>query len=308
MGGFSLVLLMAVVLVAEPLRVWELIETSAKGPLMFAAALGLLASLLRALKWNALLGLDIRTVYPVQMVGVTLGTLSPGNVAEPLKLWLLKAHGGMPVTASLPTLILERLVELMVIIALAGSVWGGSGVFWGTLALAALVTLGSRRWRRRLGKELVAWGWLTRRVPAAPRVLAALLSYRPRWTALGWATVLTLGLWWVEGLILWGALQAVGEGLSPWFLAGVLASGVLIGALSAMPGGLGSFEATVVAILTAVVDDMAVATAAVLLYRTLSFGLSALLGALALGHLSRRYRWSFRAAPGAPEPQCHGPL
>jgi undecaprenyl-diphosphatase len=88
-------------------------------------------------------------------------------------------------------------------------------------------------------------------------------------------------------LVLGLVLQAFGGGVAIPALGAVYVGGHAVGSAAPTPGGLGGVEAALIAGLTGVDVDPAVATSAVLVYRLLTYWLVLLPGWLALRHLRR---------------------
>jgi glycosyltransferase 2 family protein len=88
-------------------------------------------------------------------------------------------------------------------------------------------------------------------------------------------------------LVLGLVLQAFGGGVAIPALGAVYVGGHAVGSAAPTPGGLGGVEAALIAGLTGVDVDPAIATSAVLVYRLLTYWLVLLPGWLALRHLRR---------------------
>jgi len=105
---------------------------------------------------------------------------------------------------------------------------------------------------------------------------------------------LPIGL--VAGVIAWGAegfglylvLDAMGAGIDPAPAIAVYSIAVLAGALAFLPGGLGSTEAMMILLLSALGADSATAVAATLVCRIVTLWFAVGLGAIAVGVLAAR--------------------
>ena len=173
-------------------------------------------------------------------------TLSPGKVGEMVR---ARYYTQVPLNDITAAFFAERLMDLIAIMLLALGVLVGlpafHAVMWAGLALTGGVVLGllSMPWRR-LGQAHNKW------VNAGARTL---LSAR-RFLSPG---VLMLGL--CLGLAAWGGegvgFMLVGDVIHPdaplgWAGGiGIYASATLIGALSFLPGGLGSTEVVMAGLL-----------------------------------------------------------
>ncbi|MGN8158193.1 bifunctional lysylphosphatidylglycerol flippase/synthetase MprF [Salinisphaera sp. RV14] len=88
--------------------------------------------------------------------------------------------------------------------------------------------------------------------------------------------------WAIAGALLWGCLAVLGADVSPAAVIAAFALAATLGMLSFLPGGLGVFDVTLVALLAAHDVNAATAVAALVLYRV-AYYLVPLILALALG-------------------------
>jgi undecaprenyl-diphosphatase len=150
-------------------------------------------------------------------------------------------------------------------------------VFAVVLAVVGVLTLVPAV-RRAIGVRV---GGLARRTVAE---LRAVLADPVRLAmVLGGSLATPLGQILVLGLV----LQAFGGGVAVPALGAVYVGGHAVGSAAPTPGGLGGVEAALIAGLTGVDVDPAVAASAVLVYRLLTYWLVLLPGWLALRHLRR---------------------
>lgn len=214
-------------------------------------------------------------------------TATPGKSGEALRSLLLKQECGVPVPPTLMALVVERLTD-------------GTAVL--VLLLINLPLL--LRWRLPLvvpigiAVAVVLLGWTLLRSPwlkaqlkamagrLLPRNLAsaggdglmALGQLLRPWVLLQ-ATVIGAVAWGLEGISLWLLLRGMGietVGIGGATIAHTAAG--LIGALSLMPGGLGSTEAGTVGLLALQGVGMAAATPATLLIRLMTLWFATALG------------------------------
>lgn len=276
-------------------------------PWALAGALGLVtvAYALRFGKWH----LFVRTLrlpvpagrsLQVFLAGLMM-VVTPAKVGEVWKSVLL-AGDGIPVARSLPAVAMERFLDLLAVsllavaglAVLAGATWAAPA----TLALAALALL-ALRWTRLwhgLLDRLARW----RRAARAAAFLRTAYdgAHRlatPRPLALGGA--IALAAWSLEGASLWLLLEGLGVEVSPATAIAAFCLGTLAGVASLLPGGLGTTEAGMVAILVAQGVPDGAAVAATLLARACTLGYGAALGAVA------SLAW---ARPGESAPQDGG--
>ena len=280
-----------------------LVELGRLHPGWIFAALGLAFSnyLLRMAKWNyflRLLGQDVPRGRSgaVFFAGLSM-SMTPGKLGELLKALLLKELQGVPVATTAPVVLGERLTDLLsLVLMITGGVWI-LGYGWDVLLLATamcgvvvLAVLYPRFTRVIL--------WVAERLPGVKKMagplreafenMAALLAFGP----MVWATLLSAAAWFLECLAFWLILRGLGIDTAPLLAATfVYALGTVAGAVSMLPGGLVATEASMVLLLTEVLDltTMPVAVAATLLVRLCTLWFATFLGAaVLLGHPGTR--------------------
>jgi len=222
---------------------------------------------LRALRWQTLLApvarLPLRSVAASLLVGYLANNVLPARLGELVRSHHLGDRTGVSRASVLGTVVVERVVDTGVLVAIAStaivvlSVRGlvASAVLLGLAATGILVA--------GLGLALVA-----HRLPFADRVIAAAerrpavvraatslrgglaVAGRPRTMAgaIGWSVAA-----WLATIVAFAAAgQAIGVELT-WGQAALLAAGVsLVTAIPAGPGYVGTFELAAVEIARAV--------------------------------------------------------
>jgi uncharacterized protein (TIRG00374 family) len=233
------------------------------GLVVMAAALSLANYALRILRWRYFLArLGHRLPYRFTALTYCAGfayTLSPGKFGEMLRARYY-APLGVPLPAVTAAFFSERLMDLVAMTGLASLIFTISRRFDGAIGVAAVivtVALGMIAlipWST-LAASIESWPGLPSAVrPALAGFATALASTR---TLLS-PTVLIAGF--CFGLLAWGVEGAGLSLLSSMFrpaalsltaAIGIYAAAVLIGALSFLPGGLGSTEAAMTGLLVA---------------------------------------------------------
>jgi hypothetical protein len=247
-------------------------------PAWVVVALGLVALevALRAARWQLLLRpfrtVRFRYAAGYLCVGYFANTLLPARLGDLARAYLAGRMLRVPRLATLGTIVVERLADGLMILALvilAGlAVASGSTVVSSALLLAAAGSAGlialvgavylARRMRMhetRHGSAVVAF---VRRVAVGARALRV-----PR--TLGFVAVLTLAAFGVAVGVLLTICVAVGVTLTPLQAVVVMGGLALSTALPAAPGSLGTYEFVGVAILTAFGVSPEAALATVLL-------------------------------------------
>ena len=265
----------------------------------FAAALGLamINYALRYLRWLMYLrALGIRVPLTVSLSVFTAGlalSITPGKAGELLKSVWLSRRAGVPVSTSAPAVVMERLTDVVsvgllglvgvallpttmalvvagiLVAVMIASVLAASR--FGTLALRLPVL---RRWREPLENSQEG----LRKLMTLPMVAAAVIL-----GALAWAA---------EGVALWIIVAGMGEQISALIAIPISAAAALVGAITALPGGLVGFEGSMVALLRQSGLGAPEAALATLLTRLATLWFAVLIGLLA-------WLWISRSEPAA---------
>jgi uncharacterized protein (TIRG00374 family) len=270
-GGYAFALL-----VADGPAKMEMLRALELTTWAFVLTLSVTNYTLRSIRWEYLLRkLDANVGIKIDALGYVAGfamNLTPGKVGELGRCVLLRPLGvnyDCSVTAS----IYERAVDLLIIVLLATPVIALRPDF--TVGVAVILTL-------ILVTMATIW--------AAPAARAAVIAWALQFekilalsnSAQDWLRVVrrlrgtkvtllsaSLGLlaWGLEGWGLFIILNALDVSLRLDLVIYIYASAVLVGALSALPGGLGTTEAAMIGLLMVAGVDAAVATTATIICR-----------------------------------------
>jgi glycosyltransferase 2 family protein len=270
-------------------------------PVMVSAAmLSLLNYALRIVRWRYYLA---RLGHPVPhgfaALTYTAGfayTVSPGKVGEMTRAQYYVSLG-IPVSDVAAAFFGERLLDLVVMVALASLLLTtASGYQAAVYAAAALVVvvlgaLAVTPWPA-LAERILGWGIIPRPLRRGLTGLASALASTRRLLLPG---VLSIGF--LLGLLAW-VMEGLGLGiLSSMFSAahldwstaiGIYGIAVLIGGLSLLPGGLGSTEAVMTALLAAHGYPLSQAVVITLTCRLVTLWFAVFLGWLAILSLRQR--------------------
>lgn len=255
-----------------------------------AGGLSLFNYVLRIWRWRWYLQrqgheLPLRFVSLTFMAGFAF-TLSPGKLGEMARARYYQAHG-VPLSVVSGAFFVERILDLLAMILFASAALLDADRYRGLIWVAAVLVIGLL-----LVIGLCPWvrvrDWLARRRAQPVRghagltvVVDTMVSARqllsPGMLLLG------LGL----GVVSWGAevagLKLVADAMVPGQLswsgaASAYAVAIIAGALSFLPGGLGSTEAVMAALLTAYGFSVPVAILLTLICRLLTLWLAVAIG------------------------------
>lgn len=272
------------------------------------AALGLAAInyTLRFLRWSFYLRfLKIPVTFPVSALVFLAGlamSITPGKAGELIKSHFLRDRTGIPMAASAPVVVMERLTDVIsvVLLALLGLALLPLPVLLvlvAVLAISAVVValILTRRGERVFDLPLVRrWSSGLRTSHDGMRRLAG-----PRPMAV--AVILGAGAWFSEGLALWVILEGLDAPVSLLRALSIYAAATLVGAVSALPGGLVGTEGSMLALLQQTGITRGAATAGTLLVRLVTLWFAVALGLAALLLLNR-----MRPAPVPADPAQEG--
>jgi glycosyltransferase 2 family protein len=225
--------------------------------------------------------------------------VTPGKVGEVFKSYLLKRINGIPVSASAPIVLAERLTDglaMLLLMAVGLNLYPPARpIFWlllvaGVLALAALQY---RPMAERLLGLIERPRGLRRFAPAARAFYDSSFALFS-WRLLLVSTVLSIVSWFGECIAFRYVLLGFGvqdNGQLLLVATFIFAASTLFGLVSFLPGGLGVSEASSTGMLVLLLRPLGEGTAAaatiVIRFCTLWFGVT--LGVLALLLFERRY-------------------
>ena len=246
--------------------------------------------ILRFFKWHYYLhqigiyNLTLRESARLFVAGFPLA-VTPGKVGEALKAVWLQNKSGTPTARGVTVVLAERISDGLAVLALStlGVIaypryWPAFAAVLGTLVVGIVISQ-----IRPLALAILSFA---ERLPLIQRLAHHLRDFyegvyalfRPRATLV--AIALGTAAWLGEGLAMY--LVLIGLGIpSGWetlsIAVFVLSFSTVIGAVSALPGGLGAFEASAAGMLTLLLEvPTSIAAAATLLIRfaTLWFGVA----------------------------------
>lgn len=247
---------------------------------------------LRFLRWEIYLHRLSSRVPILTSLAYYLGgfafTTTPGKAGEAVRSLYLKRHG-VAYVHSLAAFFTERFVDLvaMVLLALFATLTFPEyqrPVLIITLSIIAMLPLVhmksfhvflDRQFRRQPSDKVRSTGL---RLLSLLGSASALLKSGPLYAGV----VLAFIAWGAEGVALGVILDALDVDASLGLAVGIYSVSVLAGALSFIPGGLGSTEAVMILLLKLVGADMQTAVAATLICRLATLWFAVMIGAAVL--------------------------
>ena len=251
---------------------------------------------LRYLRWDwfikNLSGIPIphRLHVSYYLAGFALST-TPGKAGESVRSFYLKRHG-VPFNQSISTLFVERLMDLLTIVilsVLAAYYFEDYRIFVVVTVVVIFFCLPFIHSRRVLGlleSKTSAlpgkWGGAGQHLVRMLESSAVLLKNRQLYGGM----LIGLLAWGAEGVGLWYTLVVLGQDVEWMMAASVYGVAVLVGALSFLPGGLGSTELVMGLLLVALGIDEGVAIAATLICRIATLWFAVFIGLGVAGTLA----------------------
>lgn len=250
--------------------------------------LSLVNYVLRAVRWLMLSrALDLSVPHLANTLYYFSGyslTATPGKAGEAIRLWLMKSGHGIAYSRSMPLMLADRVLDIWAVMLLTLASFSGFQAYrWHGVALLALVALGSLPlvWPTMLEPVLLTAAGLAKRrarfLVLLRRMLRAMGRLSKRKTY-GVTLVPSMVGWWAEAFALYVILQHFGSEVSVANAVFVFSFSMIVGAISMLPGGLGSTEATMVILLTALGVEMDVALLSTAIVRATTFWFAIVIG------------------------------
>lgn len=256
-GAISIAALWFVLRGADLARTGDILRTANVGWVALATAFVTLDLAFRALRWQRLIR-PIRAVHYLPMLGYLMvgylaNNILPARLGELVRSHYLGDREGISRASALGTVVVERVVDLVAVVAIAAAallLLSVRGVIANAVLLGAAVT--------GLFLIVLVLGIVAHRLPGMDRVRAIIdrvprvrdlarslqdgLSVAARPRTVGEAIVVSAVSWTMAILALAAVGQALGVQLS-MAQAALIASGVaLVSAVPAGPSNLGTFE------------------------------------------------------------------
>jgi uncharacterized membrane protein YbhN (UPF0104 family) len=223
-------------------------------------------------------------------------TTTPGKVGETLRLWLLKTGFDARYDRTATVLIADRLGDAaaLCILLVLSAAWLGTYAYSSACAIAIIG--GIVFLCMRPGFALLAVDGLYAGIGRGARLFVRARRVIRQLQTMASPSVFGLALligglgWMSEGFSFYVLLNALGVSIHPLLCLFIFSFAMIVGAVSVLPGGLGSTEATMIGLLSlhGVKLDTAIVATAVVRITTLWFAV--LLGVIALPFALRMVR------------------
>lgn len=262
-------------------------------PLLLVATLlglSLLNYVVRAWRWVVLgntLGLQVPMARNIlyYFAGYSL-TSTPGKAGEAIRLWFLKTGHGIPYERSLPIMLADRVIDtwavlMIALVSIAGFAqyqWQGA-VLSLLIALASLPVLYPRRFQPVLDSLYRLAPRRARLIVRGRRALRAMAELAS-WRTYGLTLLPTIVGWLAEGAALYLLLQHFGADVGFLNAVFIFSFSLIVGAISMLPGGLGSSEAAIVILLRTQGVDLDIALVITAIIRVTTFWFAVAIGLL----------------------------
>ncbi len=258
------------------------------------AGLGLASAnyLLRFLRWAFYLRvLKIDAPAGVRALVFLSGlamSITPGKAGELVKCYLLNSRTGVPVSRSAPVVVMERLTDVIsvIILGLTGFALLPTPIIV-VLAVALVVSVAGLMFAvSRQAPRLTS-------LPILSRWSELLHDSQEGFKELAAARVMVVGVaigavaWFAEGLALWLILKGIGSDIPLVRALPIYAAATLVGAVTALPGGLVGTEGSMLAFLQQSGVTRVGASAGTVLVRLVTLWFAVAVGLVALLALRR---------------------
>ncbi len=296
----SIVILIAIIWYANPVLMAQRIS---QGNIYFMIAALALAScnvFLRTLKWKVLLkDVGLLELIPVQILGMSISNFTPGKVGEPFKALILKARKGINVSEGLTSIIWERIMDLIVLVIFSTFFIAFMSLtfdllYMGIIAIVIFVSgisvLILILMSKKIGMKI--FGFI-RKFPVLNRISEQFMeqfykSTKIQKRRIGASFVITVFCWIIDAAVFKLSFMALGIDIGIFAFAGFIAFSTLVAVASSLPGGIGSFEAVIVVLITTLGVSTVDATTGIMFARFATIWYGTMLGAVSFAYLSKK--------------------
>lgn len=292
---------------SNPAKMLESIAGANIAFVLAAVTLTLVSISLKAFRWQTLLkGIKIRIPFSLAfssfISATAISLLTPGRMGEPVRGLILKKKMGAPFSETLPLIIVERVLDLIVALSFAtagiliiGSMLSQEIQFFlklsAVVSSAALVVVLAALFSEKFGRRLVA---IFLKIPKTAKLKSKIehvaesfyvSSRKIKPAAIVPVFALTILTWVIEGAILFLAIKSIGFDMGLIAAVEIISLTQIIGLVSSLPGGLGSIEFVLTLLISQFLHAFPAASAATIIYRFASLWVGMAIGVFFLARL-----------------------
>lgn len=302
---FSFIILSAVLIFVNPQETFKEISKVKIEVILITFIIANLATFIRVLKWRFLLdNVKMKDLIPIQLLGITISNLTPGKSGEPTKSLLLKLKTGKSISSTLPSVIWERILDMLVLL-LFGFI--GIDIFmnkfgetYKLLALSSfylffafvvflLFALKNKKIGTYIFKFLKKF-YIFKNVDDN-FVKNFYSSTKIKYFNIFLSFILTILVWLLDGAIFFLISSSLTQNnLSVIDFSSILSISIIMSLLSFLPGGIGGTEAIMILLLIYLGFSKPIAASTVLIGRAMTLGYSFILGYISFIYLSKTMR------------------
>jgi uncharacterized protein (TIRG00374 family) len=222
-------------------------------------------------------------------------TLTPGKMGEVFKSYLLKQVNGTAISKSAPIVIAERVTDFFALLIL--SISGALTYHFGIKALLAIfifLTFGILLLRSRTFSETVLS--LLEKVPVIGKYVHKVHNMYEsifqlfKFRVMVWSTCISISSWFCECLGLYFVYRGFHLENSLFSATFIYAFSTIIGAISMLPGGLGTTEGSLTALMVNQSISMPIAVASTFIIRIGTLWYAILVGGILLTMYHKKFQ------------------
>lgn len=285
-------LLSALILHSDP---GAIAKTLSGANLIYVAAAATVTMIIigaKIMRWKIILGsigirLAMKEITQPYAASLFISNITPGRIGEPVRSYYLKRSLGHPISTTLPTVLLERVLDISTLVVFYTL---GLSVLYSvvdrTLVAAAVVVAlaiisviffasNEKILRFAFEKAYDIFKFVPRirrlgkKIEKLPEKFHAgfMLASKSRHIPL--LIAVTVAAWLMEFFIIKLSFLSIGVDMSFIMIMSVASIATIVGLVTFLPGNIGSFEATAALLFTQTVPgiDLATATTGVIIYR-----------------------------------------
>ncbi len=256
-----------------------------------AASITLLIIGVKIARWNILLGslgirLTHKQIMQPYMASLFVSNITPGRVGEPIRSYYLKKSTGHHISKTLPTVVVERIMDLSVVILFCfyglyklsstnPILIAGIGVMILGLTVVAGISMNKNFFHKAIEISYTIFKFVPKIKKLAPKFEKIAANFHSSFNRVVKSRempalfMITLLGWLMEFSIIKLSFLSIGVNVEFLLILSVASMATIISLLTFLPGNIGSFEASSAILMTQAIPslDLATATSGILIYR-----------------------------------------